>query len=114
MSFLDLVAIIFIGALGALSIQGIQQRDAGDRVSIVLNILKIENYSFEFQVTFLGVLACFFLVLKTVSSGVIIRKTFLFLSYKSAKIASDLVEKILSFSLVELQKTLPKLVIPEA
>ena len=104
MSFLDLVAIIFIGALGALSIQGIQQRDAGDRVSIVLNILKIENYSFEFQVTFLGILACFFLVLKTVSSGVIIRKTFLFLSYKSAKIASDLVEKILSFSLVEIQK----------
>ena len=78
MGFLDLVAIIFIGALGALSIQGIQQREPGDRVSVILSILKIESNSFEFQVTLLGILACFFLVLKTVSSGIVIRKTFLF------------------------------------
>ena len=62
---LDLVGVVFIGLLGALSISGVQSREPGTRVFTVLKFLQLENFSFQAQTAFLGGIAVIFLVVKT-------------------------------------------------
>ena len=49
LSFLDLLGVALIGVLGALSVNGVQSKPAGNRVGIVLNQLRIEGFSFLFE-----------------------------------------------------------------
>ena len=100
---LDLVGVLVIGALGALSIQGIESHKPGNKVGQLLRILHLQNLSFQSQVAFLGISAALILVFKTFVSVFLTRRTFFFLSHKVAEISSDLVSKILSQNLLELQ-----------
>lgn len=104
MGFLDLLGIIAIGSLGALSVQGIQSKPAGNKTSRVLEILNIQNLTFQQQVAILGLSAALILIVKTLASVIFTRKTFLFLSHKSAQISADLLSKVLSRNLIEVQK----------
>ena len=63
---LDLIGVIAIGALAALSVQGLESRPAGNRVSIVLRILHISQLPLQAEVAILGSIATAVLVLKTV------------------------------------------------
>ena len=101
---LDLIGVVLIGALGALSIQGIESRHAGNQVSKILNFLYIEKFSFQKQVAILGVLAFIIFTIKTIFSIIFTRKTFSFLSRKSAEISGDIVAKLLSKDLLFIQK----------
>ena len=103
-NFFDLVGIVLIGALSALSIQGIQSKPAGNRVSKVLEILRLSEFNFQTQVLVLGLMATIVFVSKTIFSGLLTRKIFLFLSHRSAGISSTLVSKFLSLNLLEIQK----------
>ena len=104
MGFLDLVGVVIIGGLGALSIQGIESQKAGNKVSILLRVFNIQNFSFQNQIAILGSLAGVIFIFKTVISILFTRKTFSFLSLKSAKISGDLISKVLSQNLIALQK----------
>ena len=44
MGGLDLLGVIAIGLLGALSVSGLQSRPPGDRVSAALEVLHIQDY----------------------------------------------------------------------
>ncbi len=103
-NFFDLLGIVLIGALSALSIQGIQSKPAGNRVSKVLEMLRLNEFNFQTQVLVLGLMATVVFILKTIFSGLLTRKVFLFLSHKSAGISSTLVSKFLSLNLLEIQK----------
>jgi hypothetical protein len=46
---LDLAGVVMIGALCALSIQGIESRQPGKQTSKVLNLLHIQNCDFHLQ-----------------------------------------------------------------
>jgi ATP-binding cassette subfamily C protein len=102
--FLDLAGVIVIAALGALSVQGIESKHAGNKVGSLLKFFHIETYTFHSQVAFLGIFAGIVLVLKTLLSIFFIRKIFYFLSIKSAQISADLVSKFLSRDLIQVQR----------
>jgi ATP-binding cassette subfamily C protein len=70
LAFLDLIGVAIIGLLGALSVSGIQSSSPaeGGRVSRVLSILQLENFSFQDQVAILGVLAAVILTSRTLIS----------------------------------------------
>ena len=65
---LDLVGVAFIGVLGALSISGVQSRAPGTRVYSILEMLQLENFSFQTQSAAIGIIAISFLILKTLLS----------------------------------------------
>jgi ABC-type multidrug transport system fused ATPase/permease subunit len=103
MGLLDLLGVVAIGLLGALSVTGLQSRQPGDRVTSALEIFGIENFSFQAQATFLGVGSVVLLVGRTVLSIVFTRKILFFLSRRGAKISADLIAKLLSQPLLTVQ-----------
>jgi len=104
MGFLDLVGVIAIGALGALSVQGVESHKPGNKVGSLLKILNLQNLSFPGQVTVLGISAAVILIFKTIISIYFTRKIFFFLSYKGAQISAELISKVLSQNLIEIQR----------
>jgi len=101
---LDLAGVILVGALGALSIHGIESSAGGNNVNKILNFLRIQNFSFQKQVAVIGIVAVSIFTLKTIFSIVFTKMTFMFLSKKSAEISSDIVAKLLSKDLLYIQK----------
>ena len=89
--------------MGALAIQGIETHKPGNKVSALLRMLNLQNLSFQSQVACLGILASLILLIKTAISVFLTRRTFFFLSHKVAEISSNLVSKILTQNLEELQ-----------
>lgn len=104
MGGLDLLGVALIGVLGALAFNGVSSNQPGNRVSTLLEFLKIENLTFQDQIAFLGVLACFVLVSRTVLSIFFTRKTLYFLSLRAAKISSELISQLFSQPLTYIQK----------
>jgi len=103
-SLLDLVGVAIIGVIGALSVNGVQSVTAGSRISIVLNFLHLQNFSFQSQVAFLGLMAAGVLITKTLFSIILSRRILFFLSRRSAVVSRDLTSKLLSQSLTEIQQ----------
>ena len=92
---LDLIGIVLIGALGALSINGINSKTPGERVSKFLSTLQIENWDFEQQVLFLTLSATVVLLARTFLSIYLSRKTLHFLASKSATFSNRLFSSLL-------------------
>jgi ABC-type multidrug transport system fused ATPase/permease subunit len=103
LGFLDLVAVAFVGVLGALSVSGIQSRTPGNRVADILQLLHLQGLSFQTQASILGVAAGTLLILRTFFSVFFLRKTFRFLSRRGADISTKLVHSVLQKSLLDLQ-----------
>ena len=104
LGFLDLLGIAIIGVLGALTVTGISSKQPGNRVANFLSIIGIEDLKFQNQVAILGAIATVILMVRTILSIVILKRVFLFLSNRSASMTSNLVSKLLSQSLIEVQK----------
>lgn len=104
MSILDLIGVAIIGLVGALSITGIQSQKPGDRVSHILDLLNLSEHGLQYQVAFLGISAGVFFVSRSILSVFISRRTLFFLSRRGAVVSSRLVFKLLSNSLLEVQK----------
>jgi ATP-binding cassette, subfamily B, bacterial PglK len=92
---LDLLGIIMIGGLAALSINGINSREPGDRVNKLLDTLNIQDWGFESQVMFLTLSATCFLLARTIMSIFLTRKTLHFLANVSSTLSIDLFTKLL-------------------
>ena len=104
LGFLDLAGVAIIGTLGALSIQGIESHNAGNKVSTLLKLFRLQHFTLQAQVAILGIIAGGILLVKTVSSIFFTRKIFYFLSVKCAELTTNLIEKILAQNLLEMQK----------
>jgi ABC-type multidrug transport system fused ATPase/permease subunit len=102
---LDLIGVALVGVLGALTVSGIQSGVPGNRVSLVLETLNIEELTFQQQVTWLGLMASGFLVTRTLLSAVVTRKTLSFLANRGAVISSELVSKFLAQPMTSIQRT---------
>lgn len=103
LGLLDLIGVAIIGVLGALAINGIQSKSAGNRVSQFLSYLQLDGLSFQTQVALLGGLSAGILILRTILSVVFTRRILFFLSRKSALISSNLVSRLLSQNLLQVQ-----------
>lgn len=106
LSFIDLVGIGVVGLLGALTVTGIQssQPPPGGRMEAVLNLLGLSDHTFQQQIAILGSMAAILLISRTVVSIFFTRRSLHFLSHQAAKISSDMLNRILNLSLLDLRK----------
>ena len=103
MSALDLLGVIAIGLLGAISVTGLQSQQPGNRVSSALRFLHIFDSSFQEQATILGLSAVFLLVGRTILSIFFTRRILFFLSRRGAKISANLISRLLAQPLPTVQ-----------
>jgi ABC-type multidrug transport system fused ATPase/permease subunit len=104
LGLLDLLGVAIIGLLGALSLNGVQSRPPGDRVSAFLKVFGLFDEPFQTQAAALGVAASLILIARTVISIVLTRKVLFFLSRRGAVISSALMKKLMSQPLVAIQQ----------
>jgi len=104
MGILDLLGVVAIGLLGALSVSGLQSLRPGNRVNAALELLHIAEKSFQTQALILGISAVVLLVGRTVLSVFFTRRILFFLSHKGAKISGELVSRLLSKPLPVIQE----------
>jgi ABC-type multidrug transport system fused ATPase/permease subunit len=104
LGLLDLLGVAVIGLLGALSLNGVQSRPPGDRVSSFLKFFGLFDESFQTQAAMLGIAASVILITRTLISIVLTRKVLFFLSRRGALISSDLMKKLMSQPLVAIQQ----------
>lgn len=103
MGGLDLLGVMAVGLLGALSVSGIQSNNPSDRVGSALEIIQIQDLAFQTQVLILGVSAVVLLVSRTILSIYFTRRILFFLSRRGAKISAELISKLLSQPLMLVQ-----------
>ena len=104
LAFLDLAGVAAIGLVGALAVTGVQSAAPGNRVSAALELLNLQNFSIQMQVTIIGLLAATLFLTRTVLSIIISRRVLYFLSRRAAKITGNLTSKLLSLPLLKLQE----------
>lgn len=104
LSFLDLAGVVLIGALGSLAVRGVSSQGAGDRVAQILDFLRLENFSFQQQVTFIGILAATLLISRSVLSFLISRKTIFIMSKKSAMLSAEIIRRLFNQPLLYIEK----------
>ena len=104
LSFLDLIGVALVGVLGALSITAIRGSETGNRTSQVLTFLNLENLGFYNQIMVLAVVAALLLIGRTVLSMYFTQRYLRFLAYRSAAISSNLFSKLISQSILDVQK----------
>lgn len=104
LSGLDLAGVAIIGILGALSVNGVASLQPGSRIERFLSLINISDFSFQAQVSILGMSAATLLILRTACSVYIARRTLRFLSRRNASITSDLISKLLSKPLATIQE----------
>lgn len=100
---LDLLGVLAIGLLGALSVTGLQSHKPSSRVDSILHLLHISGTSFQTQAAILGAGAVGLLVGRTVLSIYFTRRILFFLSRRGAKISANLISRLLSQSLLTIQ-----------
>lgn len=103
LSFLDLLGVLVIGLLGAVTVGGIASTKLGDNLSGALRFLHISDASFQTQASILGVLAVVLLVGRTIFSIFFTRRILFFLSRRGASISANLVSRMLSQPLLMIQ-----------
>jgi len=103
MGALDLLGVVAIGLLGALSFSGLQSQMPDGVVGSLLNALQISGFSFETQAMILALGAVLLLVGRTFLSIFFTRKVLFFLSRRGAAISANLISRLLSQSLVAIQ-----------
>jgi ABC-type multidrug transport system fused ATPase/permease subunit len=99
----DLIGVAVVGVLGALSVTGIQSQQPGGQVLQVLELFRINSFSFQMQVAILGFTASVIFLLRTIISIFITRRVLFFLSRQGAQISSRLLNQILAQSLLQIQ-----------
>jgi len=103
LGLLDLLGVAAFGVLGALAVTGVQSQQPGNRVTSVLQLLHLTPFEFQVQVAILGLSAAGILITRTILSILVTKRIFYFLSRRGAAISSNLVARLLSQSLIEVQ-----------
>jgi len=101
--FLDLLGVAGIGVLGALAVTGVQSQSPGNRVHRVLELLGVSNFSFQTQAALIALISGVILILRTILSVFITKRIFYFLGRRGALISTNLVSRLLSQSLLQVQ-----------
>jgi len=104
LNILDLFGVILIGAMGALAIQGLQAREPGNNVGLILRIINAEGLSLQKSVLYLGLLSATLFIIKTLLSVLITRKTLSLLSQLSAELSSKLFSRYILQDLPKIQR----------
>ena len=104
LSALDLIGVVIIGLITALAVNAITVGKPGNRLNAVLSFLQLEQISPQLQAVVLGVIATAILVLKTIVSLNLTKKSLIFLNLKAAQLSSQLTKKFLNRPLQDIQQ----------
>ena len=103
LSFLDLIGVMAVGLLGALSVSGLGSTNPGEKTLAIIEFLRISQFTFQVQVLILGTSSALLLVGRTILSIYFTRRILYFLSRRGASISAGLVAQLLSQPLLLLQ-----------
>jgi ABC-type multidrug transport system fused ATPase/permease subunit len=92
---LDLAGVAAMGLLGALSVTGVQSRGPGERVTSALQILNLEDFSFQGQIVAIALSALLLLIIKTLISVYVTNRTMQFLARQGAYLSKDYLVRLL-------------------
>lgn len=104
LGFLDLMGVIAIGILGALSISGLQSKAPSSQIKKILDFTGLSDLGFEKQALMLALAAILLLVGKTILSIVFTKRLLYFLSGQGSGLSTDLIAKSLSRSILMVQE----------
>jgi ABC-type multidrug transport system fused ATPase/permease subunit len=104
LGLLDILAVALIGILTSISVNGIQSKDTKPTYLDAIDFISLNDFSFQTRVALLGATAAFLMILRTLISIYLNRKTIFFLSRRSASVSSSLVRKVLGMNLLSIQK----------
>lgn len=104
MGLLDLLGVALVGMIAAIAVRGLQSLGPGNRVSQFLEFVNLDSLNFQSQLVVLGVIALFVLVIKTLISIFLLRRTIFYLSRRGASITNSLISKVLNQTSEALQK----------
>ena len=104
LSFLDLLGIAIIGLLGSLAVSGIQSNQPVGRVASLLKFIQLQDHSLQYQATALGLGAGLLLIVRTVASVYFTRRTMFFLGRRGAAVSAELIGRLFSRPLLEIQR----------
>lgn len=104
MGLLDVIAVFAFGIVGSLAVSGFASNKPGNRVSLILNVLNLENATLQVQVAYIGIGASIVLIFKSILSLYLTRQIFLFLGRRSAFISQRLVRRLLTEDIVSLRE----------
>jgi ABC-type multidrug transport system fused ATPase/permease subunit len=96
LSFIDLIGVALIGALGALAVRGVQSQGPGDRVAKLLEFLNLNNFDFRIQAGVIAAAASIILVGKTILTVVITRRTMFYMSHRGAILSDYLMSRFIT------------------
>lgn len=100
LGIIDLLGVVMMGIVGALSIRGIQSQPAGDKTSLVMKYMRLNNLEFQDQIKFLAVFIIILFSVRTVLTIYLTRRILHFLGRKGAEISSSIVSRLLAGNLV--------------
>ena len=104
LSLLDVLGVAIIGLVSTLAVSGIQSKSSSQGISKIINLIHIQNLSFQAQVSSLSLLAVLVLLSRTLISIYFIRRIYRFFSHKSAELSADLIMKVLSQNLLRVRE----------
>ena len=110
LGILDLIGVGILGVIGALAIRGVQSQQPGDRVTQILNLLNLDDLTFQWQIASLGIFALVLLISKTLATVYFTRKILFFLGRKAAEISGELISKTLAQPILGVQSQTSQLV----
>jgi ABC-type multidrug transport system fused ATPase/permease subunit len=93
-----------IGALGVLTISGLNSKGPGDRLNSALKLMGLEGFNLQKQITIIGVAAVLLLLGKTFFSAIFTKKTIRFLSRISGEKSAQLLKTILESSYLQIKE----------
>lgn len=103
LSGLDLLGVLAIGLLGTLSLTNQNSESSILQVQSTLKLLGISNFDYHSQLIIIGGFAIALLVGRTLLSIVFTRRIMFFLGRRGAKLSTELVARLLSRPILEVQ-----------
>lgn len=104
LSALDLLGVILIGLISALTLNAITVGSPGERLARFLSIIQIDNLNPQTQAVLLGLSACAILIAKTMLSLRLTKRALIFLNVKAAHLSDTLTKKFLNQPLQNIQQ----------
>lgn len=102
---LDLVGIVLIGVVGSLALRGVVSTSAlNPTILKLLELLQLENQTLTFQVVALSFSAGVCLVGRSIAAFMVSSRIFYFLGNEGALLSSNLIKKIVSKDLAQIEK----------
>jgi ATP-binding cassette subfamily C protein len=98
---MDLIAVGVLAILGNLAVVGVQSRTTSGKVHRFLEIIGLAQLSIQTQALILGATALSLLLLKSLLSIILIKKSLHGISTASGHISSELIEKVFSLNRIQ-------------